>query len=156
LSFFLFGDSDFSGRIYPAVLGVIIVLMPPLLFSRWLGKLGSAAASVLVLISPMILFHNRYIREDTPSIFFILLMVYAFFAYVDGVKPKQLRYLLLLSAGMLLSLASKEVGFMYIAIFGLFLTIFWLMQVIQGIRKGETAPIVGWIIGGLVGIAALA
>src|SRR5258708_8729346 len=129
--------------------------MPRLLFSRWLGKLGSAVASVLLLISPMVLFHNRYIREDTPSIFFTLLMVYAFFAYVDGVKPKQTRFLLLLSAGMLLSLASKEVGFMYIAVFGLFLTIFWLMQIIQGIRKGETAPIVGWIIGGVVGVIAL-
>ncbi|HLY26218.1 MAG TPA: flippase activity-associated protein Agl23, partial [Aggregatilineales bacterium] len=156
LSFFLFGDSDFSGRIYPALLGVIMVLMPRLLFGRWLGKLGSAVASILLLISPMVLFHNRYIREDTPSIFFTLLMVYAFFAYVDGIKPKQTRYLLLLSAAMVLSLASKEVGFMYIAVFGLFLTIFWLMQIIQGIRKGETAPIVGWIIGGVVGVIAIA
>src|SRR5260221_599004 len=155
LMYFLFGDSDFSARLYPAILGIILVLMPRLLFSKWLGKLGSAVASVMLLISPMVLFHNRYIREDTPSIFFTLLMVYAIFAYLDGVKPRQFRWLLLLSGAMLLSLASKEVGFMYIAIFGSFLTLFWLLQVIQGLRRGEVRPIVGWLLGGLIGLGVL-
>src|SRR5258707_14879193 len=122
LMYFLFGDSDFSARLYPAILGIIMVFMPLLLFKRWLGKIGAAIASVLLLISPFVLYHNRYIREDTPSIFFTLIMVYGIFAYVDGVRPRQIRWLVLLSAGMLLSLASKEVGFMYVAIFGSALT----------------------------------
>src|SRR5258707_128612 len=138
LMYFLFGDSDFSARLYPAILGIILVLLPRLLFSRWLGKFGSAVASVLLLISPMVLFHNRYIREDTPSIFFTVLMVYAIFAYIDGVKPRQFRWLILLCAATILSLESKEVGFMYIGIFGLVLTLYWLLQVAQGIRRGET------------------
>ena len=36
LMYFLFGDSDFTARIYPALLGVILVMMP-ILFRRWLG-----------------------------------------------------------------------------------------------------------------------
>src|SRR5262245_32578061 len=66
LMYFLFGDNDFSARLYPAILGVILVFMPKLLFERWLGKRGAAVTSLMLLISPMILFHNRYIREDTP------------------------------------------------------------------------------------------
>jgi predicted membrane-bound mannosyltransferase/DNA-binding beta-propeller fold protein YncE len=155
LMFFLFGDSDFSARLYPAILGVILVLMPKLLFERWLGKLGAAVTSFLLLISPMILFHNRYIREDTPSIFFTLLMVYAIFAYVDGVRPRQVRWLILLSAAMLLSLATKEVAFMYIAIFGSFLTLVWLFQVIQNTRTGITDPIIAQVVGGVIGLAVL-
>src|SRR5215470_8182512 len=97
LMYLLFGPSDFTARLYPAILGIIMVLMPRLLFSRWLGKFGAMVASVLLFISPMVLFHNRYIREDTPSIFFTLLMVYAIFAYVDAVNPRRLRYLILFS-----------------------------------------------------------
>src|SRR5262249_12932660 len=112
-------------------------------------------ASIGLFISPMVLFHNRYIREDTPSIFYTLLMVYAIFAYVDGVKPRQFRWLLLLAASTLLSLASKEVGFMYIAIFGSILTLYWLLQVTQGLRRGEVAPIVGWLLGIPIGLGVL-
>src|SRR5689334_8919578 len=147
LMYFLFGDTDFSARLYPAILGTIMVFFPKLLFERWLGKFGAMVASVMLLISPMVLFHNRYIREDTPSIFFTLLMIYAIFAYLDGNRPRQFRWLILLSASMLLSLASKEVGFMYIAIFGSFLTLFWLLQVVQGLRRGAVKPIVGWLLG---------
>jgi predicted membrane-bound mannosyltransferase len=155
LMYFLFGASDFSARLYPAILGVILIFLPRLLFSRWLGKFGSAIASVGLLISPMVLFHNRYIREDTPSIFFTVLMIYAIFAYLDGVKPRQFRWLILLCAGMVLSLASKEVAFMYVGIFGLIITIYWLLQVVQGIRRGTTAPVVGWILGGVIGLGLL-
>ncbi len=155
LMFFLFGDNDFTGRLYPAILGVIMVLMPKLLFERWLGKRGAMVASVLLLISPMVLYHNRYIREDTPSIFFTLIMVYAIFAYVDGIRPKQVRWLIVLSAAMLLSLASKEVAFMYILIFALFLVLFWLFQVAQGIRSGLTRPLAGYVIGGVIGVGLI-
>src|SRR5258707_3834257 len=37
LMYFLFGDSDFTARIYPALLGVILVVMP-VLFLRWFGQ----------------------------------------------------------------------------------------------------------------------
>jgi len=159
LSYFMFGDSDFSARIYPAVLGIIMVLMPKLLFERWLGKFGALVASVLILISPMLLYHHRYIREDTPAIFFTILMVYAMFAYVDGARPKQPRFLILFSGAMLLNLASKETAFMYVLIFALFAGLIVLFQMIQGWLRGQVSKIVGWTVLGtalvpLMGIAA--
>src|SRR5690349_16571821 len=51
-SYYLFGDSDFSARLYPAILGVLMVLSP-LLFRRWMGKWGAALATIMLLISPL-------------------------------------------------------------------------------------------------------
>jgi predicted membrane-bound mannosyltransferase/DNA-binding beta-propeller fold protein YncE len=144
LSYFLFGDSDFTARIYPATLGVLMVLYPFLL-RRWLGRTGALIASALLLISPQIMYYNRYIREDTPSLFFTLMMVYALLQYIDGERPRRPIWLWVLSGSLLLSLASKEVAFMYIAIFGSFLVLIWLLRMTQdiGIQR-RPADSSGW------------
>lgn len=151
-SYFLFGDSDFTGRLYPAILGIIMIFMPKLLFERWLGKYGAMISSVLITISPMLLFHSRYIREDTPAIFFTILMAYSIFAYLDGVKPRQLWHLVLFSAATLLNLASKETAFMYIAVFGFILTVFVLIQLVQGWRQRAISPVISQAVFGLIAI----
>ncbi|NDJ36346.1 MAG: TIGR03663 family protein, partial [Chloroflexi bacterium] len=48
LSYWLFGANDFSARIYTAVLGVILVMMP-LFMRKWLGRTGALVASILIL-----------------------------------------------------------------------------------------------------------
>jgi uncharacterized protein (TIGR03663 family) len=136
LMYFLFGDNDFTARLYPAILGVLMVLFP-LLFRRWLGRIGALLASFMILISPLLLYHHRYIREDTPSIFFTMVMVWATFMYLDGPRHlrRKARWLYIFSAALLLSLASKESGFMYVAVFGLFMTIYWVARLIQHFRR---------------------
>lgn len=136
LTYFLFGDNDFVARIYPAVLGVLMVMMP-VLFRRWLGTKGAILASVMILISPLLLFYHRYIREDTPSIFASLIMVYCVFQYLDGVTRWRRKpiWLYIFSGAMLWSLGSKEVAFMYVAIFGSFLTMYWVFRLIQHFFK---------------------
>jgi DNA-binding beta-propeller fold protein YncE len=156
LSYFLFGDSDFSGRLYPAILGIIMVLMPKLLFQRWLGKFGAMMTTLLILISPMLLYHHRYIREDTPALFFTILMVYSIFAYLDGVKPRQTWHLVLFSGATLLNLASKETAFMYIGVFGFILTLLVLIQVVQGWKQRAIGPAVWWAVIGLVAVPVAA
>ena len=165
LSYFLFGDNDYTARLYPAILGVLIVLFP-LLFRRWLGRLGAVIASVLLLISPMMMYYNRYIREDTPSIFYTILFLYAALQYADGERPRRPVWLYVMSGALLLSLASKEVAFMYVAIFGSLLALFWIMRIIQdvGIRRpaetvGGEVPILQLLVGhgflfGIVGVTA--
>lgn len=147
LSFFMFGDNDFTGRLYPVILGIIMIFLPRLMFGKWLSKWSAAIISILITISPQLLFHHRYIREDIPAIFFSILMAYAIFAYIDGYRPRQLRFLALFAGAMLLNLASKETAFMYIAIFGLMLTLLLLVQLFQSYRRGA--------IGGIVGRAAV-
>jgi predicted membrane-bound mannosyltransferase/DNA-binding beta-propeller fold protein YncE len=135
LSYFLFGDSDFAARVYPAILGVLLVLSP-LLFRRWLGRWGAVFASFLLLISPITLYYNRYIRHDTPSILFAVLMLWGIMMYTSG--PVHLRrkayWLYLIAAAMILNLGSKETAFIYIFIFGVFLFLYWLVRVLQQAR----------------------
>lgn len=138
LGYFLFGVNDFSGRIYAAILGVAVVMFP-LLFRRWLGKTGAILTSVGLLVSPMLLYYSRYIRHDIPTMFFALVMIYAIMEYVDGKNPRRPIWIGVLGASMSLMLASKEVSFMYIAIFGSFFTLFWLMRMLQGLTFGATA-----------------
>lgn len=160
LSYFLFGDTDFTSRLYPALLGVAIVMFP-LLFRRWLGRLGALAASVMLLISPQLLYYSRYIRHDIPTIFFALLMVYGILQYIDGRPVRRPGWVLVIGVGLIGMLASKEVAFIYIALFGSFLTLYWLLRVVQdvGIRRplpGETAwqpPRVQLLIGHLILLA---
>ncbi len=132
LMYALFGDNDFTGRLYAALLGIGMV-MTPLLFRRWLGKWGTILASLMILISPLLMYYNRYIREDTPAIMASILMAWAAITYISGPpeERRKPRYLYILSAAMLWNLGSKETAFFYIAIFGLFLTMYWLFRIAQ-------------------------
>lgn len=132
LSYSLFGDSDFSGRIYAAVLGVLMV-MTPLLFRRWLGRWGALLTSLFLLISPLLMYYNRYIREDTPAILASIVMAWAIFMYLDGPDNQKRKpyWLYILAIGMIWNFGSKETAFFYIGSFGLFLTIYWLIRMAQ-------------------------
>ncbi|MGV2435914.1 MAG UNVERIFIED_CONTAM: TIGR03663 family protein [Anaerolineae bacterium] len=136
LFYLLFGDNDFTSRIYAAILGVGLVMMP-VLFRRWLGRWGSLLASIMLLISPITMYYNRYIREDTPNIFYAVLMVYAIFMYLSGESTQRRRehWLYLLSGAMLFCLGSKETAFIYIAIFGVFLALYWFVRLAQQYRQ---------------------
>ncbi len=132
LSYFLFGDSDFTSRIYPAFLGVLVVMFPWLL-RRWLGRTGALIASVMLLISPELLYYSRYIRHDIPTMFFALVLIYAVLQYLDGEVPRRAVWLWVISGSLLGMLASKEVAFIYIAIFGTFMLLFWLFRMVQDV-----------------------
>jgi predicted membrane-bound mannosyltransferase/DNA-binding beta-propeller fold protein YncE len=130
--YFLFGDNDFTARIYAAALGVIIVMMP-YLFRRWLGRTGALLVAFMLLISPITLYYHRYIREDTPAIFYSLLMFYSIMMYTSGPDNQRRRshWLFLLAAAMIGNLGSKETAFIYIAIFGIFLALYWFVRLGQ-------------------------
>lgn len=132
LSYTLFGDDDFTSRIYSAAVGVMIV-MSPFLFRRWIGRWGAILAAIMLLISPLMMYYSRYIRHDMPSIMSAILMAWAIFMYLNG-PPNQRRrahWLYILSIGMIWNLGSKETAFMYIAIFGAFLTLYWMVRLLQ-------------------------
>ena len=154
-SYFMFGDNDFSARLYPAILGVIMTVLFPLLFRRWLGRWGALLMAVMLLISPIWLFYNRYIREDTPNIFAAFLMIYCIMMYVDGPLNlrRKARWLYIGAAAMLWMQGSKESGFMYIAVIGLFMTIYWVVRLYQHFRRTPSRTlfesiIIGAMIGG--------
>jgi len=124
LSYFLFGDNDFTARLPVALMGVAVVVFPYLL-RRWLGRAGALTTSFFLLISPSIVYYSRYIRHDIPIILWSLVVVFAIFSYLrDGRE----RWLYLMAAGVSLMFATKEVAFIYSAIFGLFLVGLFAIQ----------------------------
>ena len=119
LIYFLFGVSDFTARLVPALLGVAMVGMP-YFFRRWLGRAGALTASLLILISPNYLYYSRYIRHDTYLLVETLLMVLALFNYVRTRQPK---WLLLGATAVILGIATMEavyivgfIGFTFIVL----------------------------------------
>jgi predicted membrane-bound mannosyltransferase len=127
LSYFLFGDNDFAARVPVALMGVAIVAFPYLL-RRWLGRKGALVTSFFLLISPSISYYSRYIRHDTPEMLWALVVIFSFLSYLrDGRR----RWLFLMAAGVSLMFATKEVAFIYTAIFGLFLVGLSVVQILK-------------------------
>jgi uncharacterized protein (TIGR03663 family) len=128
LSYYLFGDNDFTARLAVAVLGVVLTALPYTL-RHWLGRSGALVASFLFLISPSVLYYSRYIRNDVPIVLWALIAVLAIFRYLGEVNTDgRLRWLVLLAAALSLMFATKEVSFFYIAILGLFLVILFFSR----------------------------
>ena len=81
LIFLLFGASDFTARLAPALFGVALIGLPFLLRHE-LGRYGATAAAVLFTISPAFLYFSRFIRHDIYVDFFTLLLVIGVFRYL--------------------------------------------------------------------------
>jgi uncharacterized protein (TIGR03663 family) len=109
LIYFLFGDSDYTARIMPALFGVFLV-MSPLLLRRWLGRLGAIVASVMLLISPSILYYSRYIRNDVYIAVWTILLIAALFQFM---RSRKASWFLLGAAVLMLSLATKENAYIF-------------------------------------------
>lgn len=123
--YWLFGATDLSARIPVAIFGVILVAMPYLLRRR-IGRIGALFASFIFLISPYVTYYSRYIRHDVYVIVWALIVVVATWYYLRERKEK---YLWWFTAGMVLMFATKEVAFIYVAIFGSFLVLRLLGQI---------------------------
>src|SRR3972149_2981754 len=87
----LFGTSDFTSRLVPVILGMMIVIIMPRLLRPWLGQIGALATSVLLLISPFILYFSCYIRHDILVIAWTLLAVTATVQARRYLRPDRLR-----------------------------------------------------------------
>ena len=81
LAYLLFGASDFTARLVPALFGVVVIGLPYFLRHE-LGRAGAIAASLLLVISPAFLYFSRFIRHDIYVDAFTLLMVVGVFRYL--------------------------------------------------------------------------
>ncbi|MGD2039926.1 MAG: TIGR03663 family protein, partial [Anaerolineae bacterium] len=144
LVYFLFGDTDFTARIVPAIFGVFMV-MSPLLLRRWLGRLGAVVASILLLISPSILYYSRYIRNDIYITVWTILLIAALFHFIRSRKPF---WFYLGAAVLMLSLATKENAY----IFG-FIGLIFIIEIILWERTSKRNHI--WLYVGTAVLSAI-
>lgn len=121
LVYLLFGASDATSRLAPALFGIGIVGLPYLLRGeRFLGRWGALAASALLLISPTIMYQSRYIRHDVYTVFGALLLFACIVRFID--RPER-KWLVTAGATLAALLANHEIIFGIILIFVAFLYI---------------------------------
>ena len=117
LFFTLLGDSDVTARLPHALAGTALVAAP-LLLRRRLGGGGTIAAAVLITVSPSMLYFSRFAREDA----LVALPTFLAFAAVWRYREDpRLRWLVLLSASLALSFATKESAYLTAAVLLLYL-----------------------------------
>jgi uncharacterized protein (TIGR03663 family) len=150
--FFLLGDNNFTFRVGLALFGVILVMLP-IGFRPWLGRLGTLLASTLLLISPAVLHYSRHVRHDIYVEVFTLLMFIALFRYLRsyqaGDEAGQRRWLLLGAAAVALALSTMETSFIH-GFIGL--TFIVVLSLFEGVPAGRR---LSWFWAGLALLAVV-
>lgn len=159
LVYYLFGASDFTARI-PAALSSIATIWMVWYWRRYLGKSGALIAGLLMVISPMMLFYGRYVRNEAFVGLFGVLMLYSMLRYLESGKT---RYIYLVTASLALHFCTKETSYIYTAQALLYLAVFFVARVTRKPWQNTNAfaafiilVAIGAILGGAaLGIAVL-
>ena len=126
LMYTLFGDNDATARIVPALTGLGVIWMARL-FRRYIGRTGALITGLLIVISPSLLFHSRYIRNDIYIALFSMIWIYGAFRYLD---TRKLKWVMVMVLGMAFGFIAKENHFMTGAVLGAFFVGLALWEVI--------------------------
>ncbi len=146
LFYFLFGDSDATARLAPALAGILLVALAfPL--RRWLGHWGGMAALALLALSPSFVYFSRSARPEAFVALFTLGAVFFLFRYLEARRPADL---VLAGACLALAVTTHEASFLIGLVFLSFLGWAYLLQV-----QGERFLTEGRIIAGLVFVVGL-
>ncbi len=155
LVYALFGASDATARLLPALFGVALVGLPYLL-RRWLGRLGALFSGVMLLISPVTLFYGRYIRHDLPVLVWTLLMVIALWQFT---ATRNRLWFWLGALSTTLALCTKEVSLIFGFIGLTFLILAWQRERVQP-HVGRRWRRLGWgvavLLAGLFAVSLVA
>ena len=134
LMFFLFGDSDYTARLLPAIFGIALMALP--FCFRWkLGAKGAIFTSMLIMISPSLLYYSRFARNDILMAVWALALVVLIWRYIE---TRSDRSLWAVSAVLALSFATKETAFVN-AVVLMVLLIVWQWKNIKQILQGVVA-----------------
>lgn len=134
LIYFIFGVSDFTARI-PAVLFSIATVWMVWNWRDYLGKWGALAASLMLVVSPYMLYYGRYVRNESFTGVAGFLLLYGILRYLEKGEK---RYLYFVTAGAVLHFLTKETAFIYAAQALLFLGFFFIARVTR--RPWENSP----------------
>jgi len=127
LSYFLFGDNDFTSRLPHAVFSIATIIFVLTYFRRYLGKFGSIAAGILFTISPFMLFYGRYARNDVICVFLGITAIYGLLRFFES---NEIKYLYYFTAMMALNFTAKETAYIFAAQLLIFLVILFIRDVL--------------------------
>ncbi len=81
--FWLFGSGDLVGRLVPALLGtLIVVLVYPLYRMGYLDRRQALVGALFLALSPDMVYFSRFLRQDIMMVFFIMLLLVTLLAYI--------------------------------------------------------------------------
>ena len=126
LTYFMFGDNDFTARVPAATASVAAILFVMIAYRRYLGRTGALVAGLLFLISPFMLFYGRYTRNEGFIELLGVMQLYAMLRYLD--KGDRLA-MFLNTIAVALHFTVKETSFIYTAQALIFLFIMFLVEV---------------------------
>lgn len=126
--FAVFGDADFVGRILPAIAGCALIPLVYWLYRlRYLTGKVAAASALFLAVAPELVYFSRFLRNDIFVVFFSLLLVAAFLAWLDKSKWY---YLALAAAAGALGMCSKENMPLILVTFAIFfLYLLWTRKI---------------------------
>ena len=124
--FKLFSDSDFTARLGYALFGAALVALPYFL-RTYLGRTGAVVTSILLVLSPSILYFSRFGRNDILMAFWALALLILMWRYLNEGKN---RYLYIASAVLALAFATKETSYIIVVIFGAALFLLSLTEIV--------------------------
>jgi len=125
LSYFLFGDNDFTSRLPHAFFSIATVTFVVIFYRRYLGKYGSIAAGLFFVVSPFMMFYGRYARNESICAFLAVVSLYVVLRYFEDGHSSRLIAL----AGLLgLNFATKETAYIFSAELLIFVLIIFSVQ----------------------------
>jgi len=117
--FSLLGDSDLVGRLFPALLGTLLVpLLYPIYKLGYLDKKQTLIAALFLAVSPNMVYFSRFLRNDIFIVFFTMVLLVALLYYFER---HQMRYALIAGAAIGLGVSAKENMPIIVLIFGAYL-----------------------------------
>ena len=128
LSYFMFGDSDFSARIPAAVFGIGIVAFAIFAWRRYLGRVGALVSGTLFMISPYILFYSRYTRNEVFIVFWGMVLLWLMLRYLEDGEHKWLYWLVFITA---MHYADKATSFIFSAEALVFVALLFIGEVLH-------------------------
>src|SRR4051794_5573375 len=112
----LFGDSNFTARLAPALMGAAMVPLPYLLRDQ-IGRVAAFTAAVFLAAGPSYLYFSRFAREDIYFASITLMLLVAVFVFLH--KPRR-HHPAVIGALLALSFATKETTFITVFVAGSF------------------------------------
>ena len=133
--YFLFGVNDWSARILVALFGVAMVASVWMM-RRWLGRTGAFLTALMYAISPALLYHSRYIRDEVMLTALMVFLVIAMFRYLESRSTK---WLVWNAVALGFAFLTMEASFIFGGLFGIFLLLAFAAQLWASVWPGEDA-----------------
>jgi uncharacterized protein (TIGR03663 family) len=150
----LFGDSDFTARLAPVLMGTLMVPMPYLLRGQ-IGRVGAFAAAVMFAFGPSYLYFSRFAREDIYFACVSLALLVVTFRFLDRPRRHQPA---LIGALLALAFAIKETtwitGFVAFTFFAL-LMLTWRRELLLRPVRAVGLEAWGWALAAFLGVYTL-